>query len=349
MKIKELKLINFRNFIDKRIEINPYLTLIVGKNSLGKTNLLEGIYFLINGVGFRESKEEELIDFGGKETFVEGTMELNDKDLLSFSIKLFLRNGITNKKFFINKTEKGHGQYSREQVKSILFSPEQINIIIGPPQLRRDYLNKTISFFDQEYKKKLTNYEAALKKRNKILELKITKEKLEEELEFWNDYLIKQAEYITKTRQFYLDFLNKNKTLDSKQFSTVYVKSEFNKERLKDKFLDEIRFRRTLIGPQKDDFQIFVDSNKNNKNVHSFGSRSEQRLAIFWLKINEIKYFENFFKKKPIMLLDDIFSELDKHNQKIIVNLIKNYQTIATTTEEELVKIVNLPKTIVRL
>jgi len=335
--IKKLFLRNFRNFEKNNFDFSSHLTIIVGKNSQGKTNLLEGIYFLVNGVGFREIFEEELLLFGKKEARVEAIIVENNEPF-SYQIKASSLNNRIEKRFFINKTEKKKTQYLNTITKTVLFSPEQINIIIGSPSLRRDYFNKTISIFDLEYKNKLNNYEAALRKRNKVLESRLSLEKLKEELVFWDDYLIKQGEYLTKKRQSYVGFLNQNKEFDSKSFSIEYLKNQITKEKLEENFDQEVRLRKTIIGPQKDDFQISI----SGKNVHHFGSRSEQRLSIFWLKLNEIRYFENQYQKKPVILLDDIFSELDHNNQKIIIKLVKEYQTIVTTTGLELINLINL-------
>ena len=103
-----------------------------------------------------------------------------------------------------------------------------------------------------------------------------------------------------------------------------------------------------MIGPQKDDFQIAIKG-ETNTNIHHYGSRSEQRLAVFWLKMNEIVYYEDMFKKKPILLLDDIFSEFDQQNKKLILDLIKKYQTILTTTEEAVMGLIDIPKKIIRV
>ena len=103
-----------------------------------------------------------------------------------------------------------------------------------------------------------------------------------------------------------------------------------------------------MIGPQKDDFQI-NQKNESAKNLHHFGSRSEQRLAIFWLKFNEIKYLEEKFKNRPLLLLDDVFSELDVKNKKLIIDLVKKYQTVVTTTEIELLELADVPKSIIKL
>lgn len=347
MILRQVILKNFRNFQDQSFDFSPSLTVIIGNNSRGKTNLLESVYFIINGVGFREEKEEELINLDKKQLSVDGLLE-DDKEKNSFRITIMKKDDKVLKTFYVNKTVKKYAFYQKELSGVVLFTPEQIYIIIGPPSERRGYFNKLLSNFDNEYKKHLNNFESAIRRRNKILEKHYSPEGLIEELKFWNDYLEKEAGYITKTRQIYVDFLNSNQSLDSKKFSIVYLKNEFNKKRLEQVFDKERLIRRTMIGPQKDDFQIVIDNNHSSKDVHHFGSRSEERLSVFWLKINELKYFE-LKKRKPILLLDDIFSELDEKNQEIIFPLVKEYQTIATMTEVKIVDSIKIPKKIIRL
>lgn len=347
MLLKEIKLINFRNFEKSDFTFNPYLTVIIGDNAKGKTNLLEAIYFLVNSLGFRECKEEELINFNKEKASVEGTF-VNKEEKNNLRVNLTRANSRVEKVYFFNKTKKSHLFYLKEQVKAVLFSPEQIKMITDSPDIRRDYFNKLISFYDFEYKKKLGNYESALRRRNKVLEYYHSEEKLIEELMFWNDYLEKQAVYLTQKRQEYVDYLNDHQKLDSKEFKIKYLKNELNQERFKQVFNQEKRMRRTVIGPQKDDFQIYLQ-NEEEKNIHHFGSRSEQRLGIVWLKTNEVKYYEEKFNREPILLLDDIFSELDHKNKKMVLVLIKKHQTILTTTEKEVIDLIDVPKTVIGL
>lgn len=347
MNLIDLSLHNFRNFKEDKFAFSPSLTVIVGKNSQGKTNLLEAIHFILTGIGFREEKEEELIHFGKHETFVKGNFKLKE-GRESFEINISKKDGSVSKNFFVNKTNKKHFSYKKELPGVVLFTPEQITIINGSPQIRRDYFNKTISLFDLEYKKRLNNFENALRRRNKVLEKHVNDSQLREELIFWDNYLIKESSYITLKRQEYIDYLNSHKKLDSKEFSIVYLKNEFTKKRLDDVYEKEKLIRKTLIGPQKDDFQIFVDDFRIKKDVHHFGSRSEERLAVFWLKINELSFYEKHLIK-PMLLLDDIFSELDLDNKKIVLNLIEKYQTVATTTEKELLDNVKIEKEIIKL
>jgi DNA replication and repair protein RecF len=353
MLLRQIALNHFRNFGKVDFTFNPLLTVIIGPNARGKTNLLEAIYFITNGYGFRESKEEELINLEANDCFVEGNFVLAE-DSFNFRINLVKNRRpegdrpSVEKVYFINNTKQKYSQYLKEQTKAILFSPEQIAIITNSPDARRDYFNRLLSGYDWEYKKRLGNLENALRRRNKILESVYDEQKLLEELAFWDDYLENQANYITKKREEYIDYLNQHPELEEKEFRIEYVKNILTKERFLEVFEQEKRWHRTLIGPQKDDFQVYL-KNKHDKNIHHFGSRSEQRLAIMWLKINEVKYYEENFKHKPILLLDDIFSELDAHNKKLVLNLVKKYQTVSTTTEKEVIPLIEVPQTIIKL
>ena len=155
MILKRVQLHNFRNISSRVFDISSKLTIILGENARGKTNILESIHCIINGVGFRESKEEELLLMGSSETQVDGLFEKN-KNTNHFRILLKKElNGLIAKQFFVEKTRKGHAHYTSEQTKCVLFAPEQIDIVTGSPDIRREYFNKLISTFDIVYKKHL--------------------------------------------------------------------------------------------------------------------------------------------------------------------------------------------------
>jgi len=340
MRLVQVNLTNFRNFGCRQFSFDPQTTLIVGDNARGKTNLLEAIYFLTKGTGFREKREEELISFDQDRAIVEGNfIEKGVKKLTQ--IELIKGTMTSGKKFFINKLEKRHYPYLKEQVQAILFSPEQLFILTGAPDRRRKYLDQIISFYDLEYKKRLINYLNAIRKRNRILE-KGGGRFLDEELTFWNQYLINQANYISKKREEYFTFLNKHNTIDGRSFKVEYLRNSFSLKRLVKTREEERRFRKTLIGPQKDDFIIYLRKNNRFNNIRLYGSRSEQRLVFFWLKANEVWYFEERENKKPIILFDDIFSELDEKNRQIILKFIRSYQTVITATKNTFSR--SLPK-----
>lgn len=338
MYLKKIFLTNFRNFSQRDFRFSPGLTFVLGKNSQGKTNLLEGINLLLKGTGFRDSKEEELIKLGSTEASVEGELGIDGQNS-TYRIDLIKKAIALEKNYYLDRTKKHRGVYLKEVISAVLFSPEQIEIIIGPPGIRRDYFDKFLSATDSYYKNKLNNYNQALRKRNKVLETIHDRNKLEEQLLFWNEYLEENANYIIQKREEYTTFLNKHKKVDSKIFSMIYKKNIFDSKKAKEYLSKEMRTRKTLIGPQRDVFQIFLA----DLDVNLFGSRSEERLALFWLKLNELKYWENLTKKKPILLLDDIFSELDFDNQKLVLNLINDYQTVATSTNKSLLSLVKFP------
>lgn len=347
MILKSIHLTSFRNLRDREFAFDKDLTIIIGANARGKTNILESVYVAVNGMGFRESREEELVEWEKANAILETHWE-DEKDAILFTISFKRRGESVEKSYFINKTKKNYFTYQQYQTKTVLFAPSHIDIVTGSPDLRRDYFNKVIFTFDPEYKKSVQNYEHALYKRNKVLEHHKQEETLQDELVFWDGYLEKQAMYITKKRQEYVDYLNQHTEIEDKKFRIIYVRNELTQELLKKIFPEEKRMRRTLIGPQKDDFQMYL-SNKLEKNIHRFGSRSEQRLGVFWLKLNEINFYRQQFKIKPILLLDDIFSELDLKNKKLILDLIPDYQTVFTTTEKELLELVPSHKSIIQL
>ncbi|OGK13642.1 hypothetical protein A3C98_05470 [Candidatus Roizmanbacteria bacterium RIFCSPHIGHO2_02_FULL_37_15] len=354
MILKQVILKNLRNFSLEKFEFNPFLTIILGENSKGKTNLLEAIHLIIHGSGFRETREGELIRFEENEAGIQGVFGVEDENFIfEVILKKKLLASASNvasveKIFTINKSKKKYLQYLRETPKIVLFQPEQIEIITGSPEKRRRYFDNFLTSFDLVYKKRLINYENAIRQRNKILEKYRNELDLRDELTFWNKYLEEQGTYLTQNRKLYTDFLNSHEKIDNKEFSIEYLKNEFNQKRLEENFDLERRYRKTIIGPQKDDFQI-SQKDRLVKNLHHFGSRSEQRLGVFWLKFNEIKFIEDRLKIKPILLLDDIFSELDLKNKKLVIDLVRKYQTIVTTTEIELLELADMPKSIIKL
>lgn len=345
MLLKKIKIKNFRNFDNQVFSFNPFFTVIVGRNSVGKTNLLEALYFAIKGHGFRDKEEEELIQFGKTTGSVEIELGSEDETILyrvnfqKDKDKLFLKN------CFINGIKKRVFDYSNQNIPLVIFSPSFMYVIDGEMGKRRDFIDLIINKIDAEYKKRLSNYSNALKKRNKILEKTKDIKNLKEELLFWDDYLIQQADYLTLKRQNLVDFLNNHQKLNDRQFKIKYLKNEISKKTLEQTFEKQFFIKKTLVGSQRDVFEIYLD----DRNVHKFGSRSEQRLSLFWLVVNEMRLYHEVLKKRPLVLLDDIFSELDIFNKNIIFKLIKNYQTVAATIEEEFVKTITSPKTVIGL
>lgn len=345
MILQKLSVHNFRNFTLKHIDCDPRLTILIGENARGKTNLLEAVYFVTNGTGFRETKEQELMRIGGEPRTSVSAVFINGAEPLQSSIFLEAENGHVKKTFTVNKAKKQSRQYLSQQTRSVLFAPEHIELLTGAPDIRRSYVNGVLKLLDLEYRKRVDAYEQGLRRRNKVLQKSDEILDLDAELAYWDSMLVEHATYISKKRQEYVDALHANPTLDDIQFSVHYVCNEFTKERLREYKELELKTRRTMIGPQKDDFIISI----RDKSAHHFASRSEQRFTILWLKLNEIHLYEKQTGMKPILLLDDIFSEFDEHNKKRVLKLVERYQVVLTTTEEQIVEFAETEKVSVRI
>ena len=294
----------------------------------------------------------ELVTLDEKKASVIGNFVKNEDNKQEFRVVLELIDKDKVKKtFFVNKIQKPPRSYLRETTKSVLFSPEQILIINGSPEYRRNYIDSIISTFDFEYKKSLNNYNNALRKRNRVLEYSQPKFATDSELSFWNEYLEKQSSYITKKREEYIKFLNTRSEFYDFSLSVKYLPRVLSRELLIREFDKEKVIKKTLIGPQRDEFIFFISKNKDGrqKDALRFGSRSEQRIILFWLKMNEAFYYQQISGSRPIVLLDDVFSEFDPLNKLLILNSMNNYQTILTTTDIELIDKIKFSKSIIRI
>lgn len=334
---------HFRNFKQSTFLFNPFLTIVAGRNSVGKTNLLEALFFGLRGHGFREEKEVELIH---TETQI-ATVELERSDRDGSNTQKIILSSIpaVAKQCFFNKVKKRLHEYATQSMPAVVFSPSFLYVIDGQMHERRVFFDRMISNISKTYKRRLGFYEQALRKRNKLLE-KITDEyRLKEQLTFWDTYLIQEASYITEKRTEVGEFLNQNPLLDHTHFKIMYHKNEISKKSLADTFEKQRLVRKTLVGPQRDIYELYIDG----KNVHKYGSRSEQRLTLFWIVMNEMRIYEEKLKQKSVVLLDDIFSELDITNKSLVIDIVKNHQTIISTIDEDYVDHLPFEKTLIHL
>ncbi|MCA9371995.1 DNA replication/repair protein RecF [Candidatus Woesebacteria bacterium] len=335
MHIAKIKLRNFRYFKETEIELSPTVTLIVGENARGKTSLLESIYTALYGTGFRESREEQLVHWEEESALVEWVGDSqNQRSLQQVVIKRTPTKRV-QKQFFINKSKQTYRAYRKQKWGGVLFAPEDIRIITGSPSRKRDYFDLVLSRLDPVYKKYIRQYKSALRSRNLLLVTIDNEQELAKQLVFWNEYLIERATYLSTKRQEYVDKLNSHNALNDKRFEIIYKQDAMTPARLSGIFTKECSVRRTLVGPHRDEYMFYLLS-PNKKDVGVFGSRSEQRMTLLWLKVNEITILEEAFEQKPILLLDDIFSELDLHNKDVVAGLVEKYQTIITSTEDNL-------------
>ena len=348
MYLKSLELTNFRNYEELKLELSKNINLIYGENAQGKTNLLESIYFLAITKSHRSFIDDNLIKNNAKNFIIKGdivTKTINKKIKISFTDK--------SKKLFIDNNEIKKTSDYLSNLNVIIFYPEDLELIKYSPSIRRKYLDIEIGQLDKNYLKILSEYNKLLKIRNDLLKNNLKGNKFDENyMSSLEEHLIKRAtsiyymrnrfikkinkylpeiyQNITSFNDLYLDYqANSIKNIDSKEEISKELINLFQSQ----KELD-LKNGRTNIGPHLDDF-IF---NLKNENLKNYGSQGQQRSAVLSLKLAEIKIFEKYTNEKPILLLDDVFSELDENKRNNLLKyLLDDIQTIITTTDVDLV------------
>jgi len=373
MILSGLSLQNFRNFKKKTFQFSPKVTIIVGPNTFGKTNILEAIYMLATGKSFRAELEREVILYDEEIGRVQGTIEQSNNRTIK-QLEIIITTGqvggkkVPKKKFLVNGVSKRSTDFIGNFF-AVLFSPQDLQLITDSPSLRRKYLNTVLSCVDKEYRRALLVYEKGLRQRNRILERTRERRANLSQLEYWDKLLITNGRIVTEKREELIEFINSKPGFlekDNGEFRMVYEKNEISEKRLKEKQEKEILLGVTLVGPHRDDFVIKLKSKsskvkatiqsskleelgnistygsrsglRQSRDLSVYGSRGEQRLAVLWLKLGELAFLEEKTSQKPVLLLDDIFSELDQNHRDLVTKIIPNQQTIITTTEEEVVK-----------
>ena len=350
MRIKSLKLLYFRNYLSTNIDAHPSLNVLVGNNANGKTNIIESIFCLALGKSYRTKSDSECIMFGETATAMSCVVSKNNKNL---DIML----GINNK----GKSAKIAGVKKTKltdfvgELNVVLFSPEDLQIVKGSPALRREFINREFYQFSRIYHKYNLMYQHLLKQRNSYL--KDMRKNPKDEialtyLETLTSQLAKVALYITKERVSFvqdiskltyknmLNISNGQETLKIRYKSSVLealnIKDTedeaFTEENLTNvimrKSFDDIMRGSTKIGPQHDDLEFYI----NDLDAKMYASQGQQRSIVLSLKLAEINYLKEKTGTYPVLLLDDVLSELDKNRQlKLLDAINENVQTFITT------------------
>lgn len=335
MYLKKISLQSFRNYSKQEFHFNEGTTYIVGPNTSGKTNLIESIHLLTTGKSFRSDKDIQLIAFGKNLSKVKGVVQDTELEVV---LSLGEEEDDFIKKYLVNGVSKRRNTFMGN-LFTVLFSPMDLEIIIGGPGIRRKTIDTILEQTDYEYRSALIDYTKALRQRNALLELaQETGRRNEKQFEYWDELLIKKGGMVTKKREEYLLYLNSSEK-NIFDFAVTYDSSIISKERLEKYQQAELGAGVTLVGPHRDDFIFHMFDNVLQKthDIRSYGSRGQQRLLILQLKLLEIEYIEKKVGEKPILLLDDIFSELDSGHIQLIMEMVGNQQTIITTTHEEFI------------
>ena len=339
MKINRIQLNNFRNYKNSIIDFSDGINFIVGRNAQGKTNLLESIYLSSVGKSPKSCREKQIIMFNENQSKIE----------LSFSTLA----GNKNIKLFLDRTNKKSIKVNNINILKltefvgilsvVYFSPDELKLIKEVPEDRRNFLDISISQFDRTYLYNLLRYDKILKQRNSILKSTDSVESKIEQLDLFTPQLIECAQIIIEKR---LNFIEKLKniatnihkiiTIDENldisysyiNMSGLSIKADLQKEFDKVK-LKEIDLGYTCVGPHRDDLIFKI----NGMDCKYYSSQGQQRTVALVVKLSLMEVIKNEIGEYPILLLDDVLSELDQNRQDRLIELISKYQTLITCTK----------------
>lgn len=355
MILKHLVLQHFRSYTQSDFAFSPGITYIVGPNTSGKSNLLESIYLLTSGKSYRAESDSQMVQFGEDLGRVKGLVIDNDeKTELEVAIVeekdgeeevRELRGRVKviggkrmKKKYFVNSVPRSRLKFAWN-LKSLLFVPPDLDIIVGSPSLRRHFFDEVLELVDPDYRHAVISYEKAIRQRNALLQTtRETGIRNAEQFSYWNNLVIMHGSTITAKREEFCEYVNSAKR-EIAEITMSYDKSVISEERLLQYKEAEVSSGVTLVGPHRDDFSVSLKDGKTGipQNVRHFGSRGQQRLVVLQLKILQLEYIEKILGERPLLLLDDIFSELDDSHIHLVMEMVTKQQTIITTTHEEFI------------
>ena len=334
MYVETLALRNFRNYEALDIIFSDKINILYGDNAQGKTNILESIYLSATTRSHKRAKEKDIIRFGEEESHIR--LNIKKRDVghrIDVHLKKIGNKGIAIDGIPIKKSTELFGL-----INIIIFSPEDLSVVKSSPGERRRFMDMEICQLSRIYYSNLSKYNKILDQRNNTLKQIAYRNGDEDVLDVWDDQLVDVGSSIIKERQNFINMLNdvikeihKNLTSEGEEIELKYepnVESENFGEVLKEKRNIDIKNTTTMSGPHRDDFGIFI----NNVDVRKYGSQGQQRTAALSLKLAEIELVKKIINDNPILLLDDVMSELDSKRREALLNSIKDIQTIITCT-----------------
>lgn len=334
MYIESLELKNFRNYEELSIVLDPGTNILYGDNAQGKTNVLEAVYLCGTTKSHRGSKDKEMIRFEQDESHIRMMVK---KDGVSHKIDMHLKKnkskGIAIDGVPIRKASELFGI-----VNIVFFSPEDLNIIKNGPAERRRFLDSEICQLSRLYMIELANYNKVVAQRNKLLKEISFSGRMADTLEIWDEQMVRYGKSIISERKKFISRLNdilseihQNLTGGKEQILITYepnVSEEAFSEELKAGRERDLRFGQSYTGPHRDDFCVRV----NDIDIRKYGSQGQQRTAALSLKLAEIRLVEEEIHDTPVLLLDDVLSELDGSRQNYLLQSIHSIQTLITCT-----------------
>jgi len=333
--LRKLRLTNFRSYELEIVDLSEGINVVYGPNAFGKTNLLEAIFLLSVGDSFRAKKTEEMVRFGEELGRVQG--EITDEQGEMMVVEVMVCGGVVmgkkvnKRKYLIN----GVSKKRKDMVgllPLVLFRPEDVELISGAPDIRRKFMDKVLLQTDKAYDQSLSTYEQALRRRNKLLDAVREGAVTRYSLTFWDGLMIKHGTIIQDKRREFINYINElfAKSELFNKLNLVYDASPISEARLEQYKDAETALGYTLVGPHKDDLFIRED----HRDLSVYGSRGEQRMAVLACKMGEIYFLEERTRKRAVLLLDDIFSELDETHKQEVLRVMVGRQVVVTTADE---------------
>lgn len=334
MIVKSLKLKNFRNYDFLNVEFDSLTNIFYGDNAQGKTNILESVYIASTTKSHRGTKDRDMIQFEKEESHIEIKIE---KEGIPFCIDMHLKKnspkGIAINKIPIKKAGDLFGI-----LNVVFFSPEDLNIIKNGPSERRRFIDMELSQLDKLYLSDLSNYNKILNNRNKLLKDMTSRDDVMSTLDVWDMQLVRYGNKIIERRKLFIEQVNNiissihSKLTGNKENIKIYYEPgtgqyDLEKSLMRNRERD-IRFKNTSSGPHRDDICFMV----NDIDIRKFGSQGQQRTTALSLKLSEIELVKQIINDKPVLLLDDVLSELDKNRQNYLLDSIRDIQTLITCT-----------------
>lgn len=345
MRVLAVKFENYRNLKNDIIQPCEGVNIIYGDNAQGKTNLLEAIWLFCGGHSFRSSKDSETIKWDKDYARLEMRFFGQEREQTA---KILINSG--KKQVEINGVEKKSAAALIEKFCAVVFSPEHLNLIKRGPSQRRKFIDSAICREKLQNAVILSKYNRVLVQRNSLLKDIYRRPSLEETLSVWDEPLIMNGAMLIKKRMDYVEMLSQraknyhngisknSENLEINYVSSIEAKISDSADKIAEKFRkklednrkDDIRTGITNFGPHRDDIEILI----NDKNTRAFGSQGQQRSAVLSLKLAEASVLKERMGEEPVILLDDVLSELDSKRQDFLLNELKDCQVFITCCEK---------------
>lgn len=334
MIIKSLELLDYRNYKTLQMDFNEGINILYGDNAQGKTNILESIYMCATTKSHRGSRDKEMIRFNQEDSHIRLFIERdNIEHKIDIHLKKSKSKGAAIDGLPIKKSSELMGMFN-----VVFFSPEDLAIIKNGPSERRRFIDMELCQLNKVYLHDISNYNKVVNQRNNLLKQSYYQESLKSTLDVWDEQLVRYGIRVIKERERFIEHLNElilpihDRLSGGKEKLVIRYESNVDADNFEEQLFmkreNDLKLRTTTVGPHRDDIGFYI----SDINVRKYGSQGQQRTAALSLKLAEIDLVKLFIKDTPILLLDDVLSELDSFRQNYLLESISQIQTIITCT-----------------